>query len=342
MIFLRIWALRILLFIGTCIVVIGLIEGVLQIASLFVGQRQIHDPGQADGHTILCLGDSHTYGVKLGEEDSYPGQLQTLLDARAKGRYRILNFGLPGTNSSEIRASLSDRLVKYRPKTLILLAGINNYWNISESEEQSNVSKVMQHFRLYRLLKLTLLGFEDKPADAEVFTGRPEIKRIVKDIEVEHLDAKTGRPLIKHAKLLNEEGEPILREIEEAQLILRNDLEAIQTKAKKYKTRLILQTYAPCPIPDHPITNRFTRHGLISDKIVEFGKKHGVPVVDNRPTFIELLKSGVDRKELFLSDKDGHPNKKGYSYMAKLLVDLIEPKTEGPIKRDTDTKGNND
>ena len=37
-------------------------------------------PGSPDATTILCVGDSHTYGATLPDEESYPTQLQALLE----------------------------------------------------------------------------------------------------------------------------------------------------------------------------------------------------------------------------------------------------------------------
>jgi lysophospholipase L1-like esterase len=44
--------------------------------------------------TILCLGDSITYGYGVGDDDSYPARLQAALDRKDPGRYAVLNGGV--------------------------------------------------------------------------------------------------------------------------------------------------------------------------------------------------------------------------------------------------------
>ena len=47
---------------------------------------------------VACIGDSITYGYGLPERDvnSYPAQLQKLLDAKEPGKYEVRNFGNSG------------------------------------------------------------------------------------------------------------------------------------------------------------------------------------------------------------------------------------------------------
>ncbi len=47
---------------------------------------------------VACVGDSITYGYGLAdrERDSYPAQLQNILDGKFPGKYEVRNFGNPG------------------------------------------------------------------------------------------------------------------------------------------------------------------------------------------------------------------------------------------------------
>jgi len=77
---------------------------------------------------ILCVGDSHTYGVKLPAGLSYPGQLQALLDARGLPA-NVINAGVPGQSTSELRRLLPELLARHRPAAVVILSGANNEWN---------------------------------------------------------------------------------------------------------------------------------------------------------------------------------------------------------------------
>ena len=75
---------------------------------------------------VLCVGDSYTRG--LPDPDNYPFRLQRLVDERTPGRYRVVNLGVPGMTTGEVRARLARWLAYYRPSATILWAGVNNGW----------------------------------------------------------------------------------------------------------------------------------------------------------------------------------------------------------------------
>ena len=61
------------------------IEIGLQLASLVARPllaRKAQRDTSPNAIIILCVGDSHTYGAKLPDEESYPSQLQALLAER--------------------------------------------------------------------------------------------------------------------------------------------------------------------------------------------------------------------------------------------------------------------
>jgi hypothetical protein len=109
-------------------------ELALQVASLavrtFAGERRIEE-GQ--GAVILCVGDSHTYGLPLPEEESYPSQLQRALDHRhGEGTFRVVNLGIPSVNSDFVLNRLERQIVQLDPVVVVVWVGINNLWNAVE------------------------------------------------------------------------------------------------------------------------------------------------------------------------------------------------------------------
>src|SRR6185369_5057968 len=81
-----------------------LAETLLQAAALFARTRD--DSRHGGLRRLIAVGDSHTYGAMVAPEDSYPGQLQRLLDAEAPGSWSVVNLGVPGMNTSEVRVQL--------------------------------------------------------------------------------------------------------------------------------------------------------------------------------------------------------------------------------------------
>src|SRR4030067_3743929 len=126
-----------------------LLEMSLRVAALFVGLRPVTPYTGETKHVILSLGDPNTYGIYYSESESYPGQLQMILDKRAPGRYNVLNLGLPGMSSSQIAVRLPGWINQYHPQSVVVSVGINNYWNRSESG-----TYWLYGLRLYRLIKL--------------------------------------------------------------------------------------------------------------------------------------------------------------------------------------------
>lgn len=67
-------------------------EAALWIASRFAPDRST---GWRPGALVrvLCVGDSHTFGAGVDVYESYPAQLQALLDADSPGRFSVINLG---------------------------------------------------------------------------------------------------------------------------------------------------------------------------------------------------------------------------------------------------------
>lgn len=87
-------------------------------------------PTRDGRRVILCVGDSHTRGWQ--PSDNLPAALQALLDAHAPGRWRVVNVGVPGLNTAQLRNRFERYLAYYRPAVVIHWAGINNIANWAE------------------------------------------------------------------------------------------------------------------------------------------------------------------------------------------------------------------
>lgn len=111
------------------------LELILQLGSLFLSpkmEKPSFSPG--GGFDILCIGDSFTYGLGAPAADSYPAQLEKILNRGGKQKHiRVVNLGVPGNNSSECIKYLQKQAPLYNPKIVIMLAGMNNCWNFIDS-----------------------------------------------------------------------------------------------------------------------------------------------------------------------------------------------------------------
>jgi tetratricopeptide (TPR) repeat protein len=165
----RRWLRRgIALLLGLLLALVGL-ELSLRLAAVWMEARmERRDRGGPAGEgtpEIWCLGDSFTYGLGVEDRrDAYPGQLQALLDEGGPRRMRVVNLGHPGMNSSEVADRLAERLREGTPRVALVLAGLNNFWNLASSSvflgQRPRPSWVrrLRLYRLYRLLEGRLTG----------------------------------------------------------------------------------------------------------------------------------------------------------------------------------------
>lgn len=135
-----------------------------------------------DDVVILCIGDSHTWGRGEG----YPSRLAELLAERSD-RYRVVNLGVPGLNTAQIRNRFAAHLDAYQPGLVIFWAGVNNAWNRAETElwaeagvERASLgrrvldaSRVLRFIRVWRSQAALRQAFRDeesyvRPAERSV------------------------------------------------------------------------------------------------------------------------------------------------------------------------------
>lgn len=234
---------KIALSVGTTLLLLGLVEAGLRVAASVVSEtRGAHTSG--DRRRILCVGDSNTFGVRVAAEDSYPGRLEAFLN-RSGDRYQVLNRGRPGQNTALILKTLRDDLERDRPEVLLVLAGINNGWNVAGREQES----FLDGLRLVRLLRIAAhdlrTGGREEPA-----SGAGEAAAVTRAT-----DPRTAAELRQ---------------------VTRDDLVRIAEVARGAGVRCVLQTY-PSHHPHMPPYNDAARDAaaasgaLLSDHDRRFG-----------------------------------------------------------------------
>jgi len=116
---------------------------------------------------ILCLGESTT---GIGRDKSWPSQLQHILNnIQDQKTFRVINKGVPGTETSSIVAKLPGYLDKYNPDFVLAMVGINDHCadhsqycvdsgNLESvpakpSSIQFSMANKLKHFRTYGLIR---------------------------------------------------------------------------------------------------------------------------------------------------------------------------------------------
>lgn len=118
--------------------------------------------------TILCLGDSFTYGVGAGVSLSYPAQLEEIIRQNYPLlNIRVVNCGRPGANSSIVASNLERYINSFHPDIILVCIGRNDDWNLESVEFAAlgsrvlgnkglliaRIDSVIMHLRTYKLLR---------------------------------------------------------------------------------------------------------------------------------------------------------------------------------------------
>jgi len=119
--------------------------------------------------TILCLGDSFTFGAGTSPENSYPRQLARLLKKNINKDINVINVGRLGNTSSLLLNNFKKDIAKYNPDIVIVMIGLNNFWNLEDSSYFilykdkagyfEKINNVLSHLRIYKLIKIGCLNY---------------------------------------------------------------------------------------------------------------------------------------------------------------------------------------
>lgn len=145
--------------------------------------RELKRLGKPSAHAvqILCVGDSHTYGVDADPDMSYPAQLQRLLPSRHQDRdFVVVNQGVPGFNSSQALERLRSILTldDARPDIVLVCVGKNNdhnfqdarFWGddpIKNAPIEAQARRILEHSHLFRLGEITMINLRQGLSGAQ-------------------------------------------------------------------------------------------------------------------------------------------------------------------------------
>jgi lysophospholipase L1-like esterase len=265
----------------------------LQAASLVAGRVGSRARGTVEGAiTILCVGDSHTYGLPLPQEESYPAQLEERLRERHPGRvFQVVNLGIPGLNSAYLANRLPRQVLQLRPQLVLVWVGINNQWNLAETGEggESRLRRLLLHSRLFRLASIAWYTRSGHQYDPEQHGGWFDGE----------LPPSSRRPADDDAK----------RDVAPG---LTEDLVRVATTMGALETPVVFINY---PMRKHRPLNRV---------IQQAGFEQGVPVVDSLRDMERAVADGHTIASLIDTSKGPHPTGLLYGYVVESLLPLVE------------------
>ncbi len=270
------------------------LQGASWVAQAWVAQRggKIEVEGAI---RILCVGDSHTFGLPLPVEESYPAQLSEALAARYPALdVEVVNLGVPSLNSAFVANRLEQQMHQMQPQLVIVWVGINNLWNVmekgpySKGEGSATWRRVFQSSRLVRLATLiwfTRSGHQYDPGQRGGWWDGES--------------TPSGR-LPK--------GAP---RVDPAPGLLR-DLTRMASIAYSLETPILFVAYP------------FSGQQGISRIIMEAGARAGVDVVETAPAMAQARLDGFGRSDLIDERSGPHPSGILYRYVVEAMLPQVE------------------
>lgn len=148
-------------------VFVGLLslELLLQVGAAVAWLGAGSTPTASGGNTVLCIGDSYTYGLGASATSkAYPAVLQDLLRQQLP-QAKVANAGWPGQNSREALLRLDEQLTTHKPRVVCLLVGLNDSWTrpaaVTAADLAAGSPSTWQwRWRTWRLLQWLFGGSE--------------------------------------------------------------------------------------------------------------------------------------------------------------------------------------
>ncbi|MDH3719560.1 MAG: GDSL-type esterase/lipase family protein [Planctomycetota bacterium] len=92
-----------------------------------------NSPQPAARRLVLCLGDSTTFGWGVGQDEAFAPRLAALLPSDA---WRVINAGVPGYSSFQIRLLAEQLVPRWRPDVVVICLGNNEAWPVHKSDRE--------------------------------------------------------------------------------------------------------------------------------------------------------------------------------------------------------------
>jgi lysophospholipase L1-like esterase len=274
------------------LILLVLLELALQAAGPLVQRAMARRDGPPDPDaplTLLCVGDSNTFGLHMPRVYAYPSQLELRLARRYAQPASVINRGVPGQNGAQVARALGADLAHTNADVVLVLVGINDTWN--RTAESSGPSALLARSRLVRLARVFTAGI----------TTAGEFKITSNDqgeIEVDRGDGpvQVNEPRAAGSVLT---GDALSQRV-------RVNLERVVAICLDHGAKPVLMTYAEFQ-GDYAVVNAAIRN---------HAEEQDLLLIDHEQVFEPIFqRDGYET--LMLNDQ--HPNLRGYQVMASTI-----------------------
>lgn len=268
------------------------------INSLGMRDRAVAHRKEEGVFRIAAVGDSLTYGWRVGLDDCYVKQLESLLNEKASGgrRFEVLNFGVSGYNSEQELIVVEKKVLDFDPD-LVIVGFVPNDILFSTSVEALVLAKHDSAFGR-QVLQAEKLLEEYTPRKAEdVLPGWLSWSRLTCLLWQRIENTKKGDFLVSYYR--NEER-----------------WSALSDTLRRIKTLLDregIPAFVAIIPEDYRILFKKARQE-IHEKLAAF--LTGIDLA-----FVDLVAAyeGESVENLIINDQDPHPNAHGHSIAARAI-----------------------
>lgn len=291
-----------------------LLELGLRLASLVVAGDPATrlSPGH-DRTVILCAGDSHTWGQGKG----YPAALAERLAARSP-RYQVVNLGVPGSNTAQLRRRFPDWFDRFQPAVVVVWSGVNNVSNRTDADvwEDAGVAplplwrRAVEASRLWRFVRL--------------WRHQADLERALSESGALYAPTLYQQP--------NDPPDTFRREVAgEGDLQQHVHRTAMLTPEEVVRVtaldvRWLAETARARGIPMVVITYPINLFGFVptNEGIERGAKEAGIPVVSSLEALQRVMARGGVQSASELFDPSVHPNQLLYDEVGALVLDELD------------------
>lgn len=229
---------------------------------------------------IACVGDSHTFGQGVADDETWPAQLEARLRQRMPGRrVEVVNCGVSGYDTRQELAWIRHRLPELQPDLVLLQYFVNDTASRGQAERESDFLQELSHPRR--------TGFVRRVRD------HSRLADVVLDALFRH------RELARYVELRGDDSDPGWRDVEESLRAARDDLEGRRVGFAVLMFPLLVRR------GEHLATHAaFARLG-------RFCAAEGIPYLDAESAFL-----GVAIDDLRLASNDYHAGAEAYEIFA--------------------------
>lgn len=276
-----------------------------------LGLRDPERPAQPAPGTVrvLALGDSVTFGMGVAQDQTFPRQAETLLNAAAsppeRARVEVLNLGVPGYNTLHQLALLREVGFALQPN-VVVLGFLYNDIELSSSQKDESAVKQAADTSVPRKIKSAVNASWLWLKKHSLFAAwlSPRLGNALRPLGVK------GFGQVGEVKDQYVDTNPNWRRMQEAVL----EMKRLTAERNIDLVVMVIPAMANFTDAAYPIKEY---HQAVS----AFCQRHGIAVLDLLPAFW-----GRDGTRFWISATDGHPNAEGQRIIAEALAGYLAPR----------------